>query len=260
MVAFLVVLLAVVGVGEPSPAATVGFYFVRGDGASLEEAVLEDKPFLTDDDILAYDWNTHTMAVTTEAVSRFPVGTRLPLTHQRFVVVVHGRRCYLGTFVNPLSSLGAGSPSITAMGYDPRAIRIHGGPRSYTDAQGTHHDEPDRREHADLRAALAALGKLTDGIPGAEEYARRRAIEFVIRREQRVVVRVARLGTDQLTVIEDRYFAPGKHVVTWDGRLADGVAAEPGAYLLIASGQDVDQMQRVACVAPTAADLPGGEH
>lgn len=249
MFALFLALLAVPSMGETAPGATVAFYFVKGSEGRLDDAILEDTPFLTDEDILAYDWATHTMSITPEAVSHFPIGMRLPLTHKRFVVVAVGRRCFYGAFVNPLSSFGAGCPQITAMGYDPHAIRISGGPSHYTDADGVAHDEPDRRENADLRAALEALGKLTDGIPGTEEYARRCEIEFVIHRGQRIRVRVAKLGTQDLFLIEDRFFEAGKHVVTWDGTLA-GAPAASGPYLILASGDDVDQMKRIEYVAP----------
>lgn len=139
---------------------SVGFYFVTTDSTALDALVLEETPFLTDRDLITYDWSQHLMAITPEAFSRFPTWTQIPPRGKPFVVIADGIRCYRAAFSNPLSSVGFGGPQIMGMAYNPGAIRIISGAMRYTDRNGVEHEVPDDRANDTLRDALHALGKL----------------------------------------------------------------------------------------------------
>lgn len=139
---------------------SIGFYFVTTDSTTLDTLVLDETPFLTDRDLITYDWSRHVMAITPEAFSRFPTWTQIPFDGKPFVVIADGIRCYRAAFSNPISSVGFGGPQIMGMTRNPGAIRIDGGPLRFTDRGGVEREVPDARANETLRGALHALGKL----------------------------------------------------------------------------------------------------
>lgn len=74
-------------VAEPSPSQANG---------DLRTLILAREPVISAPDILSYDWKTHTMIVTTNAILRLP--RFRTETFSNFVVVARGERCYAGYF------------------------------------------------------------------------------------------------------------------------------------------------------------------
>lgn len=81
----------------------VEFYLLKDEGLNFETArtmpladlVLQEKPWLSSDDILRYDWSSHCIYLKKEV----PHGPkRIDLRGTPFVVVADGERCYLGAF------------------------------------------------------------------------------------------------------------------------------------------------------------------
>ncbi len=79
--------------------------------ADLNELTLRPTPFLSLDDIAAYDWSTHTVFLKPESESRlvteFGCGTRHPIVNGLFVVTVDSARVYMGLLSSMLSSYAA---------------------------------------------------------------------------------------------------------------------------------------------------------
>ena len=80
-------------------------YSHRG-GPDLANAVLEEPPILTQDDIVVYDWAFHSITLTPSGEKKLfeysvegsdEVG-RLALRGREFIVTVDGERCYGGAF------------------------------------------------------------------------------------------------------------------------------------------------------------------
>jgi len=107
---------------------------IHGTGA-WAQATISPTPLITEADILNYDFGTHTLRLTPEALARLP---RPPASGKPFVVVTEGQRIYLGVFTTCLSSMSFAVPSITVDGrmihtnQSPTAIVID---RAYPTAQ-----------------------------------------------------------------------------------------------------------------------------
>jgi hypothetical protein len=69
---------------------------VEQPSGDLSRLRLVGTPVITGADVLAYNWDTHDMAVTTNAILRLPRFSAG--TFSNFVVVVRGKRCYAGSF------------------------------------------------------------------------------------------------------------------------------------------------------------------
>ena len=97
---------------EPDPVEGFSIYLVRqvGSGPQVREQdltllELEDEPFLSQDDIVAYSWETHTITLTEAARERL-AALEVPLTTGRpFVVCVGDERIYPGAFWVSYSSM-----------------------------------------------------------------------------------------------------------------------------------------------------------
>jgi hypothetical protein len=110
-----VVLLSLAGFAAQSSTApdSAGFaiYCVKaerphGGAVALGELVLEQPPYLTQDQVESYDWESHTIHVAPGALRDEPEA-------QEFVVMAHGLRIYRGYFSHHFSSRGYfGSPVI----------------------------------------------------------------------------------------------------------------------------------------------------
>ncbi|MDI6816552.1 MAG: hypothetical protein QME41_05110 [Actinomycetota bacterium] len=77
---------------------------------SLAELALEDKPFLTDDDLVSYRWMDHKLKLSEKAIGKIPQA--IPLDGKPVVVVADGQRIYLGALWTPVSSLSASIPTM----------------------------------------------------------------------------------------------------------------------------------------------------
>lgn len=73
----------------------------------LEELPLAEEPILTTEDIAQYDWESHTLDLTTPAYNQLlAIFSRgMPMSGVPFVIVSHGQRIYAGAFWSPASSL-----------------------------------------------------------------------------------------------------------------------------------------------------------
>jgi len=119
---------------------------------ALDELPLEAEPVLTDRDLYAYHWSSHTLALANGAaiLERLP---RTPMHGLPFVVVADGKRIYLGAFWTSFSSQSVDLPVIDTLLGD------------WTIRPGypwVHALDPDPRGDARIRRALSNLGKLID--------------------------------------------------------------------------------------------------
>lgn len=76
-------------------------------GMDIEELILEDEPILSADDIILYDWDTHTIELSSEGYSSIQDLFLLPVNVSGipFVACVGSQRIYTGAFWTPASSL-----------------------------------------------------------------------------------------------------------------------------------------------------------
>lgn len=94
-----------------------GIYFVKdmktfaASQVGLAELALEDKPFLTDGDLISYNWRNHELQLNEAAIGKIPQA--IPLDGMPVVVVVDGQRIYLAALWTPVSSLSASIPTMT---------------------------------------------------------------------------------------------------------------------------------------------------
>ncbi|HCG99215.1 MAG: hypothetical protein A2074_04345 [Candidatus Aquicultor primus] len=117
---------------------------------SLVELALEDKPFLTDDDLISYSWRDHKLKLNEDAIAKIPQA--IPLDGRPVVVVADGQRIYLGALWTPVSSLSASMPTMTLYnGY----LSIELG-----NSGQLSHGKSDPRDNARIYKALKDAGKL----------------------------------------------------------------------------------------------------
>jgi len=101
---------------EPRTRPLFALYAAIGDIRDLENSPVEgfglgDEPILTNEDIVEYDWNTHTLQLRPGSARRLHREyIRRAVTP--FVVMANGQRCYLGAFVSPISSYLPQVPTI----------------------------------------------------------------------------------------------------------------------------------------------------
>ena len=118
-----------------------------------DEIPLAEFPIISDEDLLSYDWETHTLEL---RKSRWFM-VRSPSSHGiPFVVVVDGVPIYVGAFWSEFSSIPSSVPTIM---WDDRqtskAMTIGLGSRATTSD-----DRKDPRSNEKLKQALQELGKL----------------------------------------------------------------------------------------------------
>lgn len=147
------------GTGSATQAThQVGFYFVtspetldRDGRIRMEDLALEAQPFISQDDLAAYDWPSHTMTLRKGAGGRYSSHNGAP--PMLFVVVVDGRRIYLGEM---LQSNSQGSPRMPTIRYQMSSfIKI------ISSEQATP-GVPDPRNDASLKQALGSLGLISN--------------------------------------------------------------------------------------------------
>lgn len=85
---------------------------IRGTG-DWSQVRLSPVPVISDADIMNYDFTTHTLRLTPEALARLP---RPPVSGTPFVVTAEGEQIYLGVFTTWASSMSFAVPSIVADG------------------------------------------------------------------------------------------------------------------------------------------------
>jgi hypothetical protein len=126
--------------------------------------VSEDNAVITDADIVEYRFAEHALKIRGESLLRM-ARLRPPLSGDPFHVVVNEERIYSGRFTSQVSSMSFKEPTILAQvdTNQPTATVIICGP--------SHHEPQfqtgtDPRVDVRITRALAALGKLTAGLPG----------------------------------------------------------------------------------------------
>jgi len=124
----------------------------------LAQVQLAPSPVISADDLISYDFSTHSMKLRREALARIP---NPPVHGLPFVVVANGQRIYVGAFWTDISSIPSDVPTITVnkssldKSEAPDIQIIH---RAYpTDAFGK---GPDPRSDPRIKTALASLHKL----------------------------------------------------------------------------------------------------
>ena len=118
--------------------------------APLTRLKLDAEPILSDDDIIEYEWNTHTIKLSPGSLGRLKerLGSK---TVVPFVVVANRKRCYRGAFLSHLSSYIPRGPSIWYDVTPEDAIKI---------SQMVSAGAEDLRNDARIRKALEELGVL----------------------------------------------------------------------------------------------------
>jgi hypothetical protein len=130
----------------------------EAEGVPLDELKLDPVPDIGADDVVSYDWKEHVVTLKPGVKQRLP---KPGLSGMPFVVVVDGKRCYLGAFWSAISSqlptvptIEAQMPGVKALPKD--AVLID---RTVVKKEGDP-DPPDPRADERVRKALDALGKL----------------------------------------------------------------------------------------------------
>jgi len=147
---------AILAAPEPAPAPTIAIHLVAEpadiravEATPLAELRLQEQPLFTDKEIASYDWDTHTIHLL-PGVQGSPATKALCTA---FVVVVGGRRCYVGCYMSFASSYLAKMP--VCVGFPKQSIHINPSPVMSNEATVN-----DVRNDARLYAGLKALNKL----------------------------------------------------------------------------------------------------
>jgi hypothetical protein len=115
----------------------------------------DDKVILAADDIVSYDWKTHTLTVKEGAKAKFVKDKNIG---DKFKVAINGKAVFEGNFISPVVSSVKETPCIVTPEFNGKLgddkIRIQAG--YPTDKQAT----KDLRDVKDLKDALEKAGKL----------------------------------------------------------------------------------------------------
>ena len=147
----------------------IAFHFVQTEAKTLSDMKIEQKPFLTDADILTYTWTNHTISVSSNVLARLPETKQVGTGGKAFVVIVDGKRRYRAAFWSSFSSISHFHPVILADHYDPARITLF---RMYPTLHLTGDMEvsfdgkkmlvPDPREDEEIKRVLKELDKLKE--------------------------------------------------------------------------------------------------
>jgi hypothetical protein len=124
----------------------------------LAQVQLAPSPVISANDIISYDFSSHSMKLRSEALGRIP---HPPVRGLPFVVVADGQRIYLGAFWTEISSMSSDMPTIAVNKSwidksQPPDVQVID--RGYpTDSYGK---GPDPRGDPRIKDALASLHKL----------------------------------------------------------------------------------------------------
>ena len=117
---------------------------------------LADKPVISRDDILSYNWDTHVISLTAEAYQKLEA-MKIPVNGVSFLVCVDKKPLYWGAFWTPVSSLSFDGITITLPSMFPgeNIVKLepgYPGPAFYSGK--------DPRDNPSILEALEKAGKL----------------------------------------------------------------------------------------------------
>ena len=127
-------------------------WYIKPVAVNLQTAELLKEPVISDKDIIEYDWSSHTVTVSKEAASRIPVPDSFGTP---FIVIVDGKRYYVGGFWSILSSVSCPYPVIEDMDIRDGQFTIKRS--SFGKMTG---ETEDPRFDSKIKTCLEALGKL----------------------------------------------------------------------------------------------------
>jgi hypothetical protein len=114
----------------------------------------DGKVLLAADDLVSYDWGTHTLTLKDGAKEPF---AKALTAAKRFAVCIDGKPAVEGQYVSPVVSSTRKGPVISLLGGEKGedcTVSIQGG------YPGLREGDPDLREVKELKAALEKAGKL----------------------------------------------------------------------------------------------------
>ncbi|MBN1818729.1 MAG: LysM peptidoglycan-binding domain-containing protein [Sedimentisphaerales bacterium] len=158
---------------DTGPKGADRFDAMAPENYPLEGLILDNKPILTDADILRYDWEKQTIYLKQKAQSLLP--EKPSVWGIPFVVVAQGKRLYLGAFWTGASSYTANMPTISL---DPWEYTMKQDEPDYLPSNAIRINSsmmeggPDLRKNPYLREVLDAAGKLGKSqstLPKSEE-------------------------------------------------------------------------------------------
>ena len=129
-------------------------YYLKGVDVDLHTAQLSGEPIISDKDIIEYDWNSHTVTVSDDAVARIPRPDSFGIP---FIVIADGNRCYVGGFWTMVSSVSCPCPVIEVNDAKDGTFRIRTGYPGDVNLPKENDPRFDKR----IKKSLKALGKLT---------------------------------------------------------------------------------------------------
>lgn len=125
---------------------------------ALASLKLQGNPLITEDDIVEYRWQTHSLVLKPGAEKRFPSPGVWGIP---FVLVADGKSQYLGAFWTHVSSASFEHPVIATPRFGPKGepgTAEYTIDRAYPGATAEMKDDP--RENETVRTVLQSLGKL----------------------------------------------------------------------------------------------------
>jgi len=143
-----------------------GFYFLKDGSRTVQEVrkhelsdlELTDKPWLSAEDIVGYDFSSHTIRLTDDVGAFLPTHDLLLQSHVPFVIVVDGSPLFLGNIRNMASSVHVDTPffiSSPILRKPPGVLRLR------ARSAGTPEEEEKLQR---LKTCLENLGLLHRGI------------------------------------------------------------------------------------------------
>ncbi len=156
-------LLLIAGSSLSVSAATkpsLEIYLVEKNNDNLQQVIPTQKPLITADDIVTYDWDKHEVVLTDQGLKKLPSVNEIGVHGKKFIVIASGVKCYIGAFWTSLSSISHSGIIINLGPYwDNRPaniIRIEHAFPSEKFAVG-----PDERNNTVIYEALTGLNKIS---------------------------------------------------------------------------------------------------
>lgn len=119
----------------------------------LDDLFIEREPLIDQNDMVRYDWSTHTVTLTSTAAERLRA-LPVPVSGRAYVLTAGDKRIYVGSIYTPISSLSfPGIVLMQPLSDEQREVRFEPG----YPAPGAFRGD-DQRNDPRIRAALANAG------------------------------------------------------------------------------------------------------